>query len=288
MGIDVGMIWIVWLFALGAAIGSFLNVCIYRLPLDGSLLRPPSHCPQCKHLIRWRDNIPIVSFIILRGRCRDCRASISPRYLIVELLTATLFVLLPLVFMSRGEPLPCIIVYLALACALVVASFIDLQYTIIPNEITIPGMVVAVLASLAFPALHHLPSAGRYAHGLLANPHLNGLLHSFLGMAAGAAFILLMRVLGGLLFRKEAMGLGDVKFMGMVGGFLGWKLVTLTNFVAPVFGATVGVLLLLTKGEHKIPYGPFLSIATLAVIIFGPDMLLFIRMYYMPPYLYPG
>ncbi len=272
----------VWLFAFGAAVGSFLNVCIYRLPESGSLLRPSSHCPKCKHPIRWRDNVPILSYLLLRGRCRDCGTHISLQYPLVEFLTASLFVLLAAVFLMRGEPLSCIAVYLALTCILIVSSFIDLEHTIIPDEITIPGMILAPVASLAFPLLHHLPSAERYPEIILANLRLNSLLHSLIGMAAGAGFIYLMRFFGGLIFRKEAMGWGDVKFMGLVGGILGWKLVTLANLVAPVYGAVVGIFLMVTKGERQIPYGPFLSLGVLTVMIFGPDMVVWLRLHYFP------
>jgi leader peptidase (prepilin peptidase)/N-methyltransferase len=261
---------IVFLFAFGAVVGSFLNVCIYRLPEGQSLIRPGSHCPQCKHPIRWHDNIPIVSYVLLKARCRDCGARISPRYLIVEALTATLFMLLVLTFLSRGEPVSCIAIYLALACVLIVASFIDLDHTIIPDELTIPGMILAPILSLAFPAMH---DPGRHAEIILSNAHLNSLVHSIIGIGVGAGFIFLTRVLGGLVFRKEAMGLGDVKFMGMIGGFFGWKQVMLANLIAPIYGSLIGLALLLSKGEHKIPYGPFLSLGAVTVMIWGPDVL---------------
>ena len=279
----------IWFFALGAVVGSFLNVCIYRLPEGLSLWRPGSHCPQCKHPIRWYDNVPILSYLLLRGRCRDCGARISPQYMLVEALTGALFVLLTVTFLSRGEPVPCVVIYLALACVLIVASFIDLKYMIIPDELTITGMVIAPIASLIFPSLHELERARRHAEVIFTNAHLNGLVHSLIGMAAGAGFIYMMRLVGGLLFRKEAMGWGDVKFMGMVGGFFGWKLVLLTNLIAPVYGAIVGIILMLTKGEHQIPYGPFLSMGALTVMIMGPDMILWIHQHYLPLcQAYPG
>jgi leader peptidase (prepilin peptidase)/N-methyltransferase len=262
-----------FLFALGATVGSFLNVCICRLPEGGSLVRPGSHCPKCNHPIRWRDNIPIVSYVLLKARCRDCGARISPQYPIVEALTAALFVILTMALLSRGEPAPTVVVYLCLACALIAASFIDLKHTIIPDAVTIPGMILAPLVSLAFPVLQSAPEVRGFGAPLLGSPHLQGLVSSLLGMVAGAGFILLLLVAGRLVFRKEAMGWGDVKFMGMIGGFLGWKLVLLANLIAPVFGAIIGLLLLISKGEHYIPYGPFLSLGTLAVMIFGPDML---------------
>ena len=275
MGISAQIMVGVWLFAMGAVIGSFLNVCIYRLPEGGSLWRPGSHCPQCKHPIRWYDNVPILSYLLLRGRCRDCGARISPQYLIVEALTGALFTLLVASFISRAEPLPRTVTCVALACALIVASFIDLKYMIIPDELTITGMVLAPIVSLAFPSLHQTSAAQPLTH-------VWGLIHSLIGMAAGAAFIYVMRVLGGLLFRKEAMGWGDVKFMGMIGGFFGWKLVMLTNLIAPVYGAIVGLILMAVKGEHQIPYGPFLSASAVTVMIWGPDMISWIQYHYAP------
>lgn len=288
MGIGVQIAVIICLFALGAVIGSFLNVCIYRLPEGGSLWWPGSHCPQCKHPIRWYDNVPIVSYILLRGRCRDCRARISPQYLIVESLTGALFALLAVTFLSRGEPIPCTVIYLTLACVLIVASFIDLKYMIIPDELTITGMVLAPILSLIFPALHEFSGARRHAEAIFANAHLNGLVHSLIGMAAGAGFIYMMRVLGGLLFRREAMGWGDVKFMGMIGGIFGWKLVMLTNLIAPVYGAIVGLILMAAKGEHQIPYGPFLSMSAVTVMLWGPHMILWIQLHYLPLYQMSG
>ena len=288
MGFGMAIVVIFWLFVLGAVIGSFLNVCIYRLPEGGSLWRPASHCPQCKHPIRWYDNVPILSYVLLRGRCRDCGARISPQYLIVEALTGALFALLTVTFLSRGEPPSCTIIYLVLTCVLIVASFIDLKHMIIPDELTIAGMILAPILSLAFPALHQFEGARRHAEALVSNARLNGLIHSLIGMAAGAGFIYLVGLLGKLLFRKEAMGLGDVKFMGMVGGFFGWKLVMLTNLIAPVYGAVFGLILLALKGEHHIPYGPFLSLSAVTVLVWGPEMILWIQMHYLPLYQMSG
>jgi len=163
-----------------------------------------------------------------------------------------------------------------------VASFIDLEHTIIPDALTIPGMILAPLISLAFPAWQAVPETRGATALLFSNPHLDGLANSLLGMAAGAGFILMLLVLGRIVFRREAMGWGDVKFMGMVGGFLGWKLVLMSNLVAPIFGSIIGILLLISKGQHYIPYGPFLSLGTLTVMIFGPDMLIWFRLHYFP------
>ena len=286
MGAGVQILFGVWLFAVGAVVGSFLNVCIYRLPEGGSLWRPGSHCPQCKHPIRWYDNIPILSYLLLRGRCRDCGARISPQYLIVEALTGALFAFLAVIFISRGEPVSCTIIYLVLVCALVVASFIDLKHMIIPDEVTISGLILAPIVSLAFPDLQQfqLEAAGVHAEAILANARLNALAHSLIGMAVGAGFIYLVGLLGKLLFRKEAMGLGDVKFMGMIGGFFGWKLVMLTNLIAPVYGAVFGLVLLAVKGEHHIPYGPFLSLSAVTVMIWAPQMMAWIYQHYLPLY----
>lgn len=262
-------------FVFGAIVGSFLNVCIYRLPRGKSLVRPSqSYCPRCHERIAWHDNIPLVSYFALGRQCRHCGSLISPRYFVVELLTAAAFVVVFRAMLARGdaEPTGVLVVYLVLTAGLIVSSFIDLELRIIPDELTIGGMVAAPLASVVVPALHHHAAYGR-APALLGDGRLGALGASLLGMAVGAGAIYASGVFGKLLFRKEAMGLGDVKFMAAIGGLLGWKLVLLVFFIAPVIGSVVGLLALLRTRDRHIPYGPFLSLATFFVMLWGHRIL---------------
>jgi len=264
---------LVILFSFGAILGSFFNVCIYRLPEDKSIVRPRSQCPKCGHPIAWYDNIPILSYIILGAKCRHCRAEISIRYPLVEMLTAVLFAVTGHVLLSRGEPTAVLIVYLAFVGALIVLSFIDLDHMLLPDDITIPGMVLVVVLSGVFPTLQEFPGGGRYAIAVVSNARLNAVANSLIGMAVGAGLIYLTGVLGKLAFRKEAMGFGDVKLMGLMGGLMGTWFVILIYFVGPIFGVVFGVIVLLTKGEHHIPYGPFLSMAAMTMVLWGPQII---------------
>ncbi len=267
-------IFLFFLFLFGTFVGSFLNVCIYRLPRGKSLANPPrSYCPICHEMIAWYDNIPLFSYFALGRMCRHCGSLISPRYFIVELLTALGFVGIFLVLRGRGELAPVITVYLILFSALVVSSFVDLELRIIPDEISIGGMFIAPIISLIVPSLHYNPIEGRELIFFHDCAPLGSLCACLVGMAAGAALIYVTGVLGKLVFRKEAMGMGDVKLMAVIGGVLGWKLVLVVFFVAPVIGSIVGLIILMRSREHHIPYGPFLSLATLIVMLVGGDIL---------------
>lgn len=246
-------------FVFGAIIGSFLNVCIHRLPKNGSLIFPPSHCPNCQRSILWHDNIPILSYLLLGGRCRFCRARISFRYMTVEVLTAAILTLL---FAALGVS-PKFFAYSLMTCGLIVATFVDFEIREIPDQVSVGGLIAGIAASFLFPSL--LDSPGR----------MHGLLYSFEGALAGGGSIYIMGILGELIFRREAMGGGDVKLMAMIGAFLGWKLALVTFFVAPIFGAAVGVILRLKDGREIIPYGPYLSLAALVSVFFGERIIRF-------------
>ncbi len=258
--------WWVVAFVFGLVIGSFLNVVIYRLPRDESLLKPPSHCPRCNAIIAWFDNIPVLSFLLLGGRCRNCKEEISVRYPMVELLTGILFAIIYFRFFVEGSSdIPVFIVSVAFVSALVAASFIDIEHQIIPDEITLPGMAIAPLVSLFLPSIHQ---------GLLfSERHLGSLADGLAGMALGAGLIYLAGFLGKLAFKREAMGFGDVKLMAMIGGFLGWKETILAFFLAPIFGTIVGLFILLRTRNRVIPYGPFLSLAAVLSMIWGRDII---------------
>ncbi len=250
------MLWLLW-FTLGAALGSFLNVCIHRLPREESIIRPGSRCPSCKRPIAWRDNIPVISYLALRARCRHCRKPISWRYPVVELLTgaATVAVL------HRFGMGPAGLVYLAFVCGLIVCSFVDLDFRIIPDEISIGGMVVGLLASFFIPELHGAGS------GWL------GLGRSAIGLLVGGGMLFVTGLIGDFLFKKESMGFGDVKLLAMAGSILGWKLALLTFFLSPVLAVVPGLFVLLLKKSHEIPYGPFLSIGMLASLFYGEELI---------------
>lgn len=248
---------ILFTIIIGLIIGSFLNVCIYRMPKLKSIVNPPSHCPHCEHIIPWYDNIPVISFLLLRGRCRFCKEKISLRYIIVELLTVSVFVLM---VTTLGLHITTI-VFMVLACGMIVAAFIDFKYQIIPDEITCGGMALGLIFSLVFPQLHNTTS------------RLKAVSVSGLGLLTGGILIYLTGVIGKLMFKKEAMGGGDVKLLAMIGSFVGFKNIIFIYFLAPFFGSVVGIIMKLKYKVDIIPYGPYLSLASLVVILWGDKIL---------------
>ncbi len=270
----------VYAFVLGAVTGSFLNVCIHRLPRGFLLHRPPSHCPFCNEPIRWHDNIPILSYLWLGRRCRFCGIRISPRYALVEGLTGLLFAYVtwrlgcgPDVDYARLG------VAIALTTALVAASFIDIEFRIIPDEISLPGALLAPVVSLVWPSLHEIrePYLVESAAGLLgltpaAWPRACALLASLIGMGVGAGVIWALGVVGRAIFRKEAMGFGDVKLMAFVGGVLGWKLALLGIVLGAFVGAIVGLLMLLRTRDTRLPFGPYLSLGSFVAMLHAGDI----------------
>ncbi|MGA2247123.1 MAG: prepilin peptidase [Verrucomicrobiota bacterium] len=342
--------WSLVFFALGCIVGSFLNVCIYRLPRDLSIVSPPSHCPHCKYSIPFYLNVPLLTWLMLRGRCKNCGAPISPRYFVVEWLTGVTFLGCWLAFGQQRPAGPWLaLVYCLFLAGLIVATFIDFEHLIIPDEITLGGAAAGLVISFFLPALHHVSSNSR------------AMLQSALGMAAGAGLIYAVVRGGKLLFGRqkvklppgakivfsetslalpdlvipyedlfyrpndtivfrarrlelvdrsyanatvrlsparlrigdeeidpervphmeavcseiilprEAMGLGDVKFMAAIGAFLGWQAVLFTFFVACMVGAVYGsgmVLLKKQKWSGRLYFGPFLALAA-TVWVFG-------------------
>lgn len=238
---------------LGACIGSFLNVCIVRLPEDRSIVFPGSHCVTCKTPIFWYDNIPVLSYLWLRGRCRKCRTGISAVYPLVEIVSAALFVLFYVTFGMT----PAAFVYLGLSLALLVETIIDLRYQIIPDEITLPGIVLGLLASTLWPGLHH------------ADIWWSGALASGLGILVGGGFLYAAGTLAEKILKKEAMGGGDVKLLGFIGAVLGWQGVLWTVLVSSFTGAIAGSILRWTTGEERIPFGPYLALGAFLYIFFG-------------------
>jgi leader peptidase (prepilin peptidase)/N-methyltransferase len=248
---------------MGAVAGSFMNVCIYRLPKAESIITPGSYCPSCKQPIQWFDNIPLVSFVILRGRCRSCRSAISWRYFAAEALSGFFCTAL---FMKFGLS-PEFFIYFYLTGALIVASFIDLRIYEIPDAITLPGIVIGVCVASAYPGL------------MGAEKNLHSFLSSLLGVFAGGGSMYALGFIGEFIFKREAMGGGDVKLLAMIGAFVGWKLALFTFFLAPFFGSVVGIILRLKEGKDIIPYGPYISLAAFVAIMYGKEILY--RLFYI-------
>jgi len=241
-------------FIFGSIIGSFLNVCIYRLPLRISVIFPLSMCPSCKHPIPFYHNVPIVSFLLLRGRCGNCHTPISFQYPLVELITGLSALSLTLRF---GLSLTSFVYFLFIS-ALIVITFIDLKYQIIPDVISLPGIGVGFLSSLLI--------------------HRISVLDSLLGILAGGGILLIVSTTYYLLTRREGMGFGDVKLLAMIGAFLGWKGALMGLITGAFVGTLIGVPIMIREkksAKYAIPFGPFLSIGAILFIFFGRDMISF-------------
>ncbi len=255
------MLYIIF-FIFGSLIGSFLNVCIYRVPEGRSIVTPSSRCSSCGTPVRFYDNIPILSYIILGGKCRDCKTKLSFQYPFVEFLNGALYVLALYIFGLNS--ISVLAVYLIFISALIVIFFIDLEHQIIPNSITLPGIPIALLlGATILPDPFH-PS------------ELLGFKSSIIGFIAGGGSFYLIAVIGKAILKKDAMGGGDIKMMAMVGGLLGWKAIILTTFLASLFGSIIGVILIRIKGREwgsKIPFGPYLALGTLISLFWGKDIL---------------
>jgi leader peptidase (prepilin peptidase)/N-methyltransferase len=250
-----------------------LNVCIVRIPLEGSIVTPPSHCPRCKTDIKFYDNIPVISFLLLRAKCRTCGLPISWRYPVVELMNALFYLFIVHEVGIGGEAF----LMMAFCSALIVITFIDYDHQIIPDVISLPGMLIGLsLAPFFMQALGDplpfaldrlLPSTG---------PYMNALLNSIIGLLLGGGPLWLIGWLWEKLRNIEAMGGGDVKLMGMVGCFLGWKGALLTIMLAAISGSVVGLVMIVLK-QHKmeklIPFGPFLAVGAVLSAFFGPDIM---------------
>ena len=346
--------WTLVFFVFGSIVGSFLNVCIHRMPLGLSIVSPPSHCPHCKYSIPWYLNLPLITWLVLGGRCRNCRESISPRYFIVELLTAIAFMSCWMAFGRQSVWL--VLIHCLLISGLIVATFIDFEHFIIPDEITIGGMVVGFLCSLLLPVLHQRAFDD---HPLTV---LESMLRSLWGIGVGAGIVYAILRIGKMLFGRqrivlsgetkvffsetavhwadkqvpyeemlyrktdsivlrartleladrcyrdvdvrlrrdslhigeeklnpeqvafmevittemhlprEAMGLGDVKFMGAIGAFLGWPAVVFSLMVSSIIGAVVGVVLIVLRRREwssRLPYGPYIALAAVIWVFAG-------------------
>ena len=259
-------------FALGAVIASFLNVVIWRVPRGESIVSPPSHCPKCNHAIRWYQNLPILSWLCLRGRCASCHAPISPRYILIETLGGVLFLAAFLRF-GVSPATPVLWIWISL---MIVGSFIDFDHQLLPDFVTVGGMILGVAAALADTVFAAYAGEWRFAwdwRTLLGS----SLGWSLAGLSLGFTLLYLVRFCGSKAFGREAMGMGDVLLLGAVGALFGPVAVVFTLVFSSVFGSLAGVgMMLLAKVRFgrfvAIPYGPFIALACLLWMFAGPEI----------------
>ncbi|HKZ77089.1 MAG TPA: prepilin peptidase [Pyrinomonadaceae bacterium] len=258
----------------GAIIGSFLNVVIHRLPLEESIVFPNSRCPSCGAVIAFYDNVPVLSYVALRGRCRSCKIRISPRYPAVEILTAFFFIAVA----WRDGLTPALPFDLIFVGALIALIFIDAEHMILPNAITYPGIVFSFIARLTLPYLMGRPffdDLEPLTHGVLADVPLwlASLTSALTGALVGGGSLWLMGWIWEKLRGVEAMGLGDVKMMFMVGAYLGWRLTIFTIFMGVLSGSIIGLGVMLRQGRRDmhmmLPFGIFLGIGAIAALLVG-------------------
>jgi len=243
---------IVLIFVLGLIVGSFSNVCIYRIPRNESIIYPASHCPKCRSNISPIDNIPILSYILLKGRCRNCKSKIPIQYPVVEFLTGFIYLI---IYLTYGLSIQTLI-YIILSSALIIIAFIDLNEQIVPDVISLPGIVIGFIISFFVPYISVINSA--------------------LGVVVGGGIILIIGLGGSVIFKKEAMGGGDVKLAAMIGAFLGWRYIIISLFLGFFLGALAGIILILSKiksREDVIPFGPFIVLGSLITLLWGEKII---------------
>ena len=242
----------IYLFAIGACIGSFLNVCIYRLPEEKSIISPPSHCPYCKNKLKWYHNIPILSYIFLRGKCAFCGKKISIRYFVVEFLAGIFLIINYNIYRFSFD----FFFYSIFIYLLLIVIFADLKYMIIPDEVSIGGIIAGFVLSF-------------FSNSITFKD-------SIIGIIIGGGILYLVIILYYFATKKEGMGGGDVKLLAMIGAFLGYKSILFVIFAGSLIGTLIGVPFMLIKGKDKnfaIPFGPFLSIAAIIYLYEGEKIL---------------
>jgi leader peptidase (prepilin peptidase)/N-methyltransferase len=257
---DLYIFWSIAAFVLGCCIGSFLNVCIWRMPRGESVVTAPSHCPHCNHDIAWYENLPLVSWLVLRGKCSACRSPITFRYFFVELLTGILFFALFYKVIDNSQPLGIFPVYLGMAMLIITTVFIDYEHCIIPDKTTYPAMVLGIAAALIFPETWHAP------HWTTAG------IAAVLSMIISGTFMALFAMIGKMVFKVEVLGWGDVKYIAAVGACLGIPCAFATLLFGSIAGALTGIgMVILRRGSLKtaIPFGPYLATGTLLWMFFG-------------------
>lgn len=280
---------IAYVFLFGLIFGSFFNVCIYRIPLGMSIVKPGSHCFNCNYFLKWYDNIPLLSYLLLRGKCRKCGAIYSVRYFLVELLTGILFTIVFLKYNYSWATL----VYIIVTSLLIIITFTDIDHWIIPDSINLGGFIFGVLVALIIPFLgndFYISTFGPIKEKMYFTPLLNCL------AGAGAGFLLfyLIGFFGSLAFKKEAMGGGDIKLMTFVGAFVGHINIFLIMMIASLLGVLIAISTfgaskiykLLHKKEevsqkpslyHHIPFGPYLAVSTYIILVWGHEIVAWIE-----------
>jgi len=243
---------VILIFILGLILGSFSNVCIYRIPRNESIIYPASHCPKCGSHIKPVDNIPLLSFILLKGRCRNCKNKISIQYPTVEVLTGLIYLIIYLIYGLSIQSL----IYIILSSALIIIAFIDLNEEIVPDVISLPGIVIGFILSFFVSYISFINSA--------------------LGVAVGGGIILIIGLAGSVIFKKEAMGGGDVKLAAMIGAFLGWRYIVISLFLGFFLGALAGIILIMSKiksREDTVPFGPFIVLGSFITLLWGEKII---------------
>ena len=260
---------------IGLCVGSFLNVCIYRLPKEMSIIKPASHCPHCNQKIALYDNIPVLSYIILLGKCRNCRERIAVHYPIVEILTAVLFTMVYLQFSFTLDAF----LYAFFFCVLIVVAFIDLKYHAIPAYLCFIGLIVGLVVQL----IKSFWMVGNY----MGNVRFLPIVWSFKGMIVGFGLTYLFKFFGDMFVslylqitkkgsiegEQESLGLGDVDFMGMVGVFMGIQGAVLVFLLAPFLALAYAIFAIIFKRSHLIPYLPYLSLAAIIAFFWGNQII---------------
>jgi leader peptidase (prepilin peptidase)/N-methyltransferase len=244
-------------FLMGACVGSFLNVCIYRLPLGLSIANPPSYCAACGTALKFWNNIPLISWLMQRGRCSYCNCKVDARYFIVELLTAAWAVVLWNLY-----PLDLAIIYFIFSAALIVATFIDIDHFIIPDEISLGGAAIGIVLCGFFPILQNQTTI------------LSGISWSFISFLIGGGLLFIIAIAGTVLLKKEAMGMGDIKLLAMMGTFLGWKACIFIIAFSSIFGSIIGLSILLAQKKWRsipMPFGPSLALSAFLWILVGHE-----------------
>jgi len=258
-------------FIFGTVIGSFLNVCIYRIPREESIAYPGSHCTSCDQPISFYYNIPIISYFLLGGKCQHCKSSISGRYPLVELISGLLFLATVWKFGLSIETL----FYLLLISSLIAITFIDFEHKIIPNVITYPGILIGILYSALITDWDNF---GQAIHTFNETQNLFSMLRelpildSIFGIILGGGILLLIAYFYKALKKRDGMGMGDVKLLAMIGAFFGWEGVLFVIFLSSILGSVIGISIIIAKKgdlKYALPFGPFLSIAAVVYIFTG-------------------
>ena len=257
------MLYLIFIFALGTVVGSFLNVCIHRLPRGESIVFPASHCPNCKRALNALDLIPVLGYFLLRGRCRYCCTPISLRYPVVEFVCGLLFVGMVLAFPLQSRPLD-FAFYLIFTLLLLVIFFTDLEHQVVPDSVSVSGI---------FLGLFYNYIQGMFFH---RGPVMNPFVSAIFGMLLGYVLFYLIAVMGKWWFKKEAMGEGDLYLAAFLGAYLGWEGVLLSVFIAYFLAGLVLLMLLLSgriKMEQYVPFGPALTAGGMIYLFFGPGII---------------